>query len=281
MRHIMVLLSVILTMCTLTHGVYAQGPTIPPEVEEVAQQGLEVFGGMVGPKATVFGFTDSQQVSEATLGPGRQIYRVNWEKVRGASGENLLDLVFPVQEWRYTIHVGGVPKGYIRVAPQAGRYEVVEGGGLKEDFGVALDNWRRLVSDKGAAVEPILIETGVDYYFAGKIGAEEFVMTTESPDGAQAGFAGGMDYTRLRPACDLVQYLQKVQREGEALPPGSRGGGGSPDMGATGSADVGRGAASSSPALPMWAGALLLLACGALVAGALAWQRRSSSRRRA
>lgn len=296
MRRIIALLSALLALCLLAGTAYAQAPSpsIPPEVEELAKQGLEMFKIKAGPKATLFGFADSEEVSQVTLGPGHQLhYLLDADKLRNASGDSLLDLVTPAQSWLYTVNVDGVSKGSLIIAFSEGRYQMVDFGGFRPDYGIALGNWHRLVSEKGASVEPVLIQWGIDYFFAAKVGTQEFVLTTESPARAQNGFAGGMDYTRLRPAADIVRHLQKQQQEAARRQPGSGGGSsavggtsgpnrvGASDMGGSnigdaGSPDVGPKATDSSSRLQVWVGVLGLLAAGAAVIGALAWHRRAS-----
>ncbi|HOR00030.1 MAG TPA: hypothetical protein PLJ35_14530 [Anaerolineae bacterium] len=265
MKSIVALLSVILALCLLAGPAYAQAPGIPPEVEEAAKDGLEEFKGRVGPKPAAFGFADAEQVSRVTLAPGYQLhYLLDGDKLRNASGDSLLALVTPIQKWLYTVNVDGASKGFLIIGLENGQYRAVAGGGFTEDYGVALGNFRRLISAEGASVEPTLIQVVTDYYFAAKVGSREFVLPVASSERAQQGFSGGMDYTRLRPARDVVQHLQKVQQDGARRQQANVGGIGSVQDD-PGRPDASQETSSSTPpslGMLVWAGALALLSAG-------------------
>lgn len=106
----------------------------------------------------------------------------------------------------------------------------------------------------GASVEPTLVMAGPVCCFVGKVGADEYVLP------AVAREIGGMDYTQLRPAADVVQYLQCVQQN--AVP--GQCGGAVPALRAT---------IATSPSSPAPTLTLGLSLAG--IAGAVAvWHRR-------
>jgi len=191
----------------------AQVADVPPEVEEQAQLGLRMYRSQVGLGAILPGSTGSaEEASRITLERGYRLHYIDPDRLRDASGERLLALVYPAPAWLYAVNVDGVSKGSIIVGLEGKQYKIVSWGGFTEDY-VALSNMRRFMLQEGASAEPTLIQVGPDYYFATQIGTQEFVLPVISPDKASRGWAGGMDYSRLWPATDVVQYLQKVQRE--------------------------------------------------------------------
>jgi hypothetical protein len=195
-------------------------PPVPAEVRSAAEKGLDLFKSKVGPKATTYGFTSSADVSRVTLGQGFQVHYVDGDKLRNSSPNSLLGLVAPQKVWEFTVNLDGMPKSFLTIAYEDGEYRVVHFGGDAQDFGMALQNYGDLLAAKGANSQPIVIKAGPAYYLAGTIGSQEFVLPAVSS--AKAEMVGGMSYSEMRPANEVVQYLQKIQRESV---PGRRGGG--------------------------------------------------------
>ncbi len=196
---------------------------VPPEVEEQAQLGLRMYRSQVGPGAILPGATGSaEEAGRITLEQGYRLHHIDADRLRNAFGQSLLALAYPAPAWLYAVNGDGVSRRSIIVGLEGGRYTIVGWGGLTENYSVALGNMRRLMPQDAPGEEPTLIQAGPDYYFAVRAGDQELVLPVVSPDMARRGWAGGMDYSRLWAAADVVRYLQERQRQ-QAVP-GQRGG---------------------------------------------------------
>lgn len=195
------LVSALLVLLLAAGAAGAETATVPAQVQEAAARGLELFKTGAGAQSA-----NAEAAGRVTLGEGFQVHYVDADRLRSASPESLLALVTPQELWEFTVNVDGQAKTFVTIGYEDGEYRIVHFGGNAADFGAAMTNFGQLT----AGVQPTLVKAGPVYYLVGRVGTDEVVLPAVASAEAE-----------LRPASELVRYLQQVQQNSV---PGQRGG---------------------------------------------------------
>ncbi|MHB9144970.1 MAG: hypothetical protein ACYC5Y_06495 [Symbiobacteriia bacterium] len=215
-------------LLTLVRTAQAVDSPVPTEVLNAANTALTMFKDKVSAEPNLYGFRTVAEVQSVTLGVGLRIHYFDVAKLRDAGVARLSATLQPTDAWEFTADVNGQPRAFLTIAKEDGAYRLGGFGGDARDYGTALVNFGRLTSAKGAAAEPTLLEYQGLHYLTANLGNEDVVLAEIQPDRARAGFAGGMDNTKLRAGEEMLAIARGNLGRDQGSIPVRAGGSGMP-----------------------------------------------------
>ncbi|MDB5055763.1 MAG: hypothetical protein JWM44_3813 [Bacilli bacterium] len=179
------------------------GNLIPDAVMQYShEKGFNIFNEKAAHSPTEYGFQNLNELSKATVGDGFQIHRIDAVKLNNATPSSLIDISTGLSEWLFIVNVDGVPKSTLLIGFSNDHAYFENMTSLQGRLGEALQNFRKLVAEKGEA-QTILLSWANNYYFAAKIGVKEYNLPVAMSSKANP---------TLLSADETIQLLQEKQK---------------------------------------------------------------------
>lgn len=148
---------------------------IPNDVDAFARsEGIKIVKEGILADPIGYGYSSEEEVNNLVLGEGRQLYYVNPEKLKEASG-SLFAITEPREVWAYLLLVDGVPKSKMIIDNTSGTLEVSEFGGNPDTLATAF----QVIAKQVYGSETLLISSRGQFIVATKTNSEENVVIPE------------------------------------------------------------------------------------------------------
>ncbi len=178
-----IFVSVIMLICfnSITiqakNAFYSQIDEIPDEVQNVAENSVDMLRKHYASNPDMFSFESKEEAMSLSLGEGYRVYYVGnlYESKILENAEKVSDLVdLDMQKaWLYTLDLGDMPRIYVLIGEEDGKYELTLYGGDATRFGLARQKINEITKSL-EGVSPIkVISSGGEYFFYAKVGDEE------------------------------------------------------------------------------------------------------------